>query len=775
MRSVSIIKIIIFSAVLSMAGSGLPGLIEAGTANVPGKTPGLEQNQPKDIKKDLLIFGNIEKRIEEIGEKLKNAQPGGNQKNAVRFGITPAQLQEHDLNLRKLKTIYLRQLTAMERRDSLKKEEANLGKKLESRQETLLAQTPPYNLSFYDNLLDELAIAEKQEHTLDIAVKSEKKVVEEGKVKVGHQGHMVRDATEELQNEEETGKSLPLSWKLEYAKIEEELALAFLDLKRITAENGATELRLARLQVKVTQRYVRWVRSKLTFDQADLDNILDSLEKRRSDLQTRINTLLKEQQGIENEWLKALKELEHAQGREETVKARAAAFLEARAAWRETYQRVLEETETVLLILDQERQFWQYRYGLLKKNIRPGDIARWEKQALEYMAIIKQHIKVKEKYHTNLQSEIASIKKQLAYKNLDFGMKKNIITNLNALNKMAERGFEYLALLHGTEAVGQRLLDEIRLRRQEIPLGPRVKEKLKIVKNLWETELWVVDERSVTVRKLTIALTILIVGMLLARWLTHSIIRRALLKIRLDRSATIAIEKTIYIVALAVLSISALRSVNIPLTVFTFLGGAMAIGIGFGAQKLLNNFISGFILMVERPVKINDMIEVDNNFGIIEDIGVRCTRVRTPGNVHILVPNSSFLEKNIVNWTLSDQEIRARVILHTSHDSDPREVTKLMLKACHGHEKILKTPEAIVLFDDIQNSSFKFTAYFWVSMKNLQLLERRSIESDIRFTMIELIRRAGIAPAIPRQGVHIDTVKPVDVRLIREEDNHGRD
>ncbi len=768
MRYINIIKIIICGAVLTMAASGLPESIQVCTAEEPGKTPNFEHKPQAEIKNFLLTSKKIEKRIDEIQEKLKIVEPLENQKSVARLGITLTQLQDQNLNLRKLRSTYLRQLTAMERRDSLKKEEKNLGKKLESRQESLLAQAPPYNLSFYDNLLDELAIAKKQEHTLDIALKSEKKVVEEGKVKVGHQGHMVRDATEELQNEEETDESLSLSWKLEYAKIAEELARAFLNLKRITAENEATELRLARLKMKITQRHVRWVKSKLTFDQADLDNILDSLEKRRSDLQTRINTLQKEQQGIENEWLKAQKELEHAQGKDETVKARATAFLEARAAWRETYQRVLEETETILLILDQERQFWQYRYGLLRQNVRPGDLTRWEKQALDYMAIIQQHIKVKEKYHTNLQSEIASIKKQLAYKNLDSNKKKNIVTNVNALNKMAERGFEYLALLHGTEAVGQRLLDEISLRRQDISLGQRVKEKFKIVKSLWETELWVVDERSVTVRKLTIALTILIVGMLLARWLTHSIIRRILLKIRLDRSATIAIEKTIYIVALAVLSISALRSVNIPLTVFTFLGGAMAIGVGFGAQKLLNNFISGFILMVERPVKINDMIEVDNNFGIIEDIGVRCTRVRTPGNVHILVPNSSFLEKNIVNWTLSDQEIRARVTLHTSHDSDPCKVTKLMLKACHEHKKILKTPEAIVLFDDIQNSSFKFTAYFWVSMKNLQLLERRSIESDIRFKIMELVRKAGIVLAIPRQSVHLDTAEPLDIQVIQK-------
>lgn len=94
-------------------------------------------------------------------------------------------------------------------------------------------------------------------------------------------------------------------------------------------------------------------------------------------------------------------------------------------------------------------------------------------------------------------------------------------------------------------------------------------------------------------------------------------------------------------------SVFCVENVNIPLTAFTFLGGAIAIGVGFGAQNLINNFISGFIIMAERPIKIDDMIEVEGNFATVEDVGARCTRIRTAGNVHILVPNSSFLEKTL--------------------------------------------------------------------------------------------------------------------------------
>ena len=535
--------------------------------------------------------------------------------------------------------------------------------------------------------------------------------------------------------------------------------------------NAETELRLAQLKKQITQRLVDWVQSKHAFDQEDLDKNLDSLEERRATLQTRLDTLRQEQQGVESLWSKALEEFEAAKGADEAVKAKATAFLNAREAWRDTYQKVLEQTENILLILDQEKQFWQRRYALLEKDTNYAELDNWEKQASDYIKSIERNIKVKEKDQTNLQSEIAGTQKQLADENLGPDMNQHVETHVDALNKMAERNFEYLSILQGTRAIGQRFLDEINLKQKDISIKNKIKGVGSKVQDIWKIELWVVDERSVTVKKLVITLFILVVGMLLARWFTHSIVIRILLKTRLDKSAIAAINKTLYFFALIVLLYLALRYVNIPLTVFTFLGGAIAIGVGFGAQNLLNNFISGFILLAERPVKINDLIEVENNFGIIENIGMRCTRVRTPGNVHILVPNSSFLEKNIVNWTLSDHEIRAKVELGVAYSSDPSEVSRLMLEAVHEHNKVLKKTEPIVLFDEMGDNSLKFIVYFWVSMKSLQLLERRIIESDIRFRIVELFREAGIVIAYPQSDVHLDTSKPLDLRLIAPEGN----
>jgi potassium-dependent mechanosensitive channel len=731
-----------------------------------------EQTQPS-LQENAALAIDPEKvrgRIQETKEKLEIGESTENEETASQLGVSLSQLQEYNSNLRKMENVYQRQLTAIERRVSLSNEKENLGKRLDSQQGTLISQPPPYNLSRYDSLLDELKTTKQQKQAITIALKSAKRVFEEAKKEFEQAEKNVREATEELQKEGHTDKSLQLSWHLGDITVRAKLAEALLDLQRILVQNTETESSLVQLQKQINQRHVDWMQSKLAFDQGDLDNLLDSLEERRITLQTRINVLREGQQDVEDTWLTAQKEFEGSQGADEITKARAMAFLKAREAWRETYQRVLEQTETILLIQDQEKEFWQRRYALLNKNISLEKLAGWEKQTSDYIKDMERSIQLKEKYQTNLQSQLASIQKQFGNENLDFELKQHVETHADALNKMAERGFEYLSLLQGTRAIGERLQDEINRKQKDTTLKKKIKGVGNVVQNIWEVELLVVDERSITVKKLTIALLILVGGMFLAWLFMYIIIRRFFLKTRLDKGAIAAIEKMLYFFVLIVLLIFALRFVNIPLTVFTFLGGALAIGVGFGTQNLLNNFISGFILLAERPVKIDDLVEVEDNFGIIENIGMRCTRVRTPGNVHILVPNSSFLEKNIINWTLSDQEIRAKVVLAVVYGSDPREVSRLMLRAVHEHTKLLKIPEPIVLFEGLSDNSFQFIVYFWVSMKNLHLLERRIIESDIRFRIVELFREAGILMAYPQGDVQLKTSKPLDLRIVASED-----
>ena len=161
---------------------------------------------------------------------------------------------------------------------------------------------------------------------------------------------------------------------------------------------------------------------------------------------------------------------------------------------------------------------------------------------------------------------------------------------------------------------------------------------------------------------------------------------------------------------------------------------------------------------------MGDLIEVENLLGSVEHIGPRSTRVRSADNVDIIVPNSSFLEHNVVNWTLSDDRYRAHVVVGLAYGSPTRNAAKLIRRAVEEHGKVLKTPKPIVLFTDFGDNSLVFEVHFWLRMR--RLMDRRTIESDIRYRIDALFREAGIVIAFPQRDVHFDAVKPVEVRVL---------
>ena len=278
------------------------------------------------------------------------------------------------------------------------------------------------------------------------------------------------------------------------------------------------------------------------------------------------------------------------------------------------------------------------------------------------------------------------------------------------------------------------------------------------------TELFVIDEHSVKVRQLMMALIVLVVGILLLKQGVRVFRKRVLPRTTLKPNEAVALTKILYYFGVLIVLLFSMRMINLPITAFAFVGGALAIGVGFGAQNLINNFISGFIIMAERPIRLGDLIEIEGNFARVEDIGPRCTRIRTGDNIHILVPNSSFLEKNIVNWTLSDQKVRAHVTVGVAYGSPVREVERLLVQAAKENEKVLPDPVPFVLFRDFGDNALIFFLYFWVSMETT--LERLLLESNIRFRIDELFREAGIVIAFPQRNVHLDTSKPLQLRVV---------
>ena len=265
---------------------------------------------------------------------------------------------------------------------------------------------------------------------------------------------------------------------------------------------------------------------------------------------------------------------------------------------------------------------------------------------------------------------------------------------------------------------------------------------------------------AVTVGQLVLAL-LLILGGIAAGRVAQRLVSRRLSHSEIQRDAAYAIERILFYTILILVIITALDLLRIPITAFAFVSGAVAIGVGFGAQNILNNFISGWILMSERPVRIGDVIEIDGGFGVVEAIGGRSTRIRRVDGVHLLVPNSTMLETTLVNWTLIDRNIRTSLTIGVAYGSPVRRVAELIRQAVTEQAEVLEQPPPQIIFDDFGDSALVFVTYFWSQVGSEK--ELRQIRSDIRFRLTELFEADGIVIPFPQRDVHVHTVAGTEV------------
>jgi small-conductance mechanosensitive channel len=267
------------------------------------------------------------------------------------------------------------------------------------------------------------------------------------------------------------------------------------------------------------------------------------------------------------------------------------------------------------------------------------------------------------------------------------------------------------------------------------------------------TVVLTMGERPITLLQLLSVPLLLVIGFGLIRWGT-AVISRRLTARAVNPDVVHLIRRVFFVLALTLLVFTTLDLLEVPLTAFAFVSGAIAIGVGFGAQNIINNFISGWILMWERPIRIGDFLEVSDARGTVEAINTRSTRIRRVDGVHLLIPNSQLLENTVVNWTLVDRLTRTTIRVGVAYGSPVRRVAELLGRAAGEHEHVLGEPRPLVVFEDFGDNALIFDIFFWVHADGEKDL--RVIKSDIRFRIDELFAGEGIVIAFPQRDVHLD-------------------
>ena len=188
------------------------------------------------------------------------------------------------------------------------------------------------------------------------------------------------------------------------------------------------------------------------------------------------------------------------------------------------------------------------------------------------------------------------------------------------------------------------------------------------------------------------------------------------------------------------------------------LAGALGVGIGFGLQNIVNNFVSGFILIFEQPIKVGDKIEISSLalMGEVRRIGIRSSIIRTFAGADVVVPNSNLIQSEVINWTLTDTKRRVEVLVGVKYGTDPQRVIDLLLSVARGHPRVLTWPEPAALFAGFGASSLDFTLRIWSATFD----ESIRLRSEVNVMVNDALKEAGIEIPFPQRDLHVRSVAP---------------
>lgn len=280
---------------------------------------------------------------------------------------------------------------------------------------------------------------------------------------------------------------------------------------------------------------------------------------------------------------------------------------------------------------------------------------------------------------------------------------------------------------------------------------------------VWNHKLLTIAGIKLSLGNLIVALTMLLFATRLSRLVAKLIDRRLIQKFVPDRSSQVTYQTFAFYGCLAGFVTLSLAIAGIPLTVFTVFGGALAIGVGFGSQNIVNNFISGIILLVEKPIKVGDIVELDNIAGSVISIGTRSTQVKNAEGKIFVVPNSFFLEKSVLNWSFENPIVKTQVNFGVAYNSDVRLVENVCMDILLNTEGILQTPIPLVIFENFSESNLEFELHFWIDLSLIS--SPGEMRSMVRFKVDEKFKQHKIEMAFPQREVSLKIQKPLDVKV----------
>jgi len=378
-------------------------------------------------------------------------------------------------------------------------------------------------------------------------------------------------------------------------------------------------------------------------------------------------------------------------------------------------------------------------------------------KAFEEKELIEKEVRIKEREAALIQKEAAQLTEQA-----------NITDDASLIRKAEEAAEEAQRITEEAVAVRNKLKTaEAKERVAHEKIARDENEIINLKKELQEMRLqsaglegvvkWMnrplfyIGGSPVTFGGVGSAIFIILIALFLSALIQKVIISKLSRASRLKSGAAYAIGRVVHYLIVILATVIAAQCIGLNLGSLAVVFGFLSVGIGFGLQNITSNFISGLILLFERPIAVGDFVTVDEQRGTVKQINMRSSLIETLDNVRIIVPNSKFIEGNVTNWSHGSTRIRMHCPVGVAYGSNVPAVKEALLNVALGHKDVLKEPPPVVRFLGFGNSSLDFELLVWIDAPENQY----AIHSDINYKIDDIFRESGITIPFPQRDLHI--------------------
>lgn len=280
---------------------------------------------------------------------------------------------------------------------------------------------------------------------------------------------------------------------------------------------------------------------------------------------------------------------------------------------------------------------------------------------------------------------------------------------------------------------------------------------IQIANDILHFKLFTVNQTPITVSSLIIFLLLFTGLLLLSRFVSGLLASKILSRLNIDRGTVYTFKRITYYLMIVISAIFSFQFIGINLSGLAVIFGLLSVGIGFGLQNVTSNFISGIILLFERPIVVGDRVTVGDTEGDVVAINMRSTTIRSLQNISIIVPNSDFISSKVINWSHRDPKVRLDINVGISYNSDLETVLSALQEVAEENKDVLRVPQSDVLLTGFGDSSWDMKLRAWISNPK----DQYKIRSEINCAIVRKFREKNIEIPFPQRDLHVRTPLPL--------------